>query len=149
MRKYIIILLALLVPITALAWTKPVPSGLTAGEFIYALDGHTLGNRGSLVMNCTAISPTDNNTALTTTLAGKSCLLVTTPVDDSVDTLKLTETGAVAGQWLIIVNVGANSFALPDESGVLTGAATTLGAYDTAMFIYGGTYWIQTSASDN
>ena len=149
MRKPILILLALLMPVAALAWTLPVPSGLTVNDHLYAYDGHTLANRGSIVVTCTAISPTDNNAALTATLANKSCLLVTTPVDDSVDTLKLTETGAVAGQYLVVVNVGANAFALPDDTGVLAGAAQTLAALDTAVFQYTGSIWIQIEGTDN
>ena len=152
MRKPLLILLALLMPIAALAWTLPVPSGLTANDRPYAVNDSTLGMRGANVVRCSSLSPTDNNAALTTTLADISCLLVTTPADNSVDTLKLTETGAVAGQRLILVNVSTAAtvgFALPDESGVLTGAATTFGQYDAATFIYGGSYWIQVETSNN
>jgi hypothetical protein len=149
MRKSLLILLALLLPIAAGAWTLPVPSGLTADDHLYAVDGSTLGNRQSIVLKCTAISPVDNNAAMVTTLANRSCLLVTTPVDDSVDTLKLTATGAVAGQLLVIVNVGANVFALPDQASVLQGAVTTFGVKDAATFLFDGTEWIQRSASDN
>jgi hypothetical protein len=152
MKKLISILLALLLPIAAWAWTLPVPSGLTAGERITASDGSTLANSGAVVVKCTAISPVDNNAAMVTTLANRSCLLVTTPIDNSVDTLKLTATGAVTGQYLVIVNVSATDtvgFALPDESSVLQGAATTFGLLDAATFLFDGTEWIQTEVSDN
>jgi hypothetical protein len=147
MRKSLLILLALLMPVTALAWTLPVPSGLTVNDHLYAYDGSTLANRGSIVVTCATIVPTDNNAALTTTLANKSCLLLNH--GSGVDTLKLTETGAVAGQWLVIVNISANAVAFPDDSGVLAGAATTLGELDAATFRYTGSIWVQTSASNN
>jgi hypothetical protein len=147
MKKLLLILLALLMPVTALAWLLPVPSGLTAADRLTASDPSTLSNSQAIVIKCATIAPTDNNTALTTTLADKSCLLLNH--GSGVDTLKLTETGAVAGQWLVIVNLTANAVAFPDDSGVLAGAAQTLGITDTAVFRYTGDVWIQTEGMNN
>lgn len=150
MRKIAHIVLAILftlLPVTAGAWTLPVPSGLTAGEHVRAADGSTLGNYGDLRTNCSTIVPTDNNAALASTLSGISCLLLNH--GSGVDTLKLTETGASAGQWLVVVNLTANGVAFPDDSGVLDGAASTLGQYDVATFLYTGSLWVQVSLGNN
>ena len=134
MKKFLIVLLALLLPVAAGAWTLPVPSGLTAGDEIFALDASTLGNR-----SISTVTP-DNNAVIASTMAGVSVLLN----NGTADTLKISETGAVAGQKVTICNISSTTFAVPDESGVFLGGAPSVTQYDCFEMVYTGSVWLQT-----
>lgn len=138
MKRYLIVLIALLLPIAAGAWTLPVPSGLTAGNEIYASDGHTLGARGVVT-----VAP-DNNAVMRSTMSGVSVLINSSA--GSADTLKLTETGALAGQKVTVCNESSTSFTIPDESGVFVGGGSTVSQYDCIDIVYTGAIWYQTGA---
>ncbi len=139
MKKTLFLLLALflLLPVAAGAWTLPVPSGLTAGDEIYAKDASTLGNRSVVT-----VTP-DNNAVIRSTMDGVSVIL--TNNGSGVDTLKLTETGAVAGQKVTICNISANTWTIADETGVFYGAAPSVTQYDCINIVYTGSYWLQAS----
>ena len=145
MKKLLIVLIAFMLPLTAGAWTLPVPSGLTVGDQIYASDGHTLSNRGSLVTTCSA--ETWTNGAISTR-AGISCTLVT--IGGSVTMTSLSETGAVAGQIFTAINVANQTLTINESSGVNDQAGNlSLGQYDSATWIYTGSSWVQIGASNN
>lgn len=136
MKKFLFALLILALPLTAGAWTLPVPSGLTKGDTIYAIDGNTLGNAG-----VATVTP-DNNAVIRSTMQGVT--LIINGSGGSADTLKLTETGAGAGQRVTICNESATSFTIPDEAGVFLGGGSTVGQYDCIDIIYSGAIWYQT-----
>ncbi len=139
MRKLLFGLLALvllLLPVAAGAWSLPVPTGLTAGDEIYASDGNTLDRRGTVT-----VTP-DNNAVIRSTMANAT--LIINGSSGSADTLKLTETGALAGQKVTICNESSTSFSIPDEAGVFLGAASTVSQYDCIDIIYTGAIWYQT-----
>jgi hypothetical protein len=145
MKKLLIVLIALLIPLTAGAWTLPVPSGMTAGDQVYASDGNTLGVRGSLVTTCAAETWTAGASA---TMAGKSCVLVT--ISGNVTMTSISETGAVAGQLLTIINVSTDTLTINESAGVNDQAGNVaLGQYDSMSWIYTGTSWVQIAASNN
>lgn len=134
MKKLLIVLLALLLPIVAGAWTLPVPSGLTAGDEIFALDGSTLGNRSIYT-----VTP-DNNTVIRSTMAGVSVLLN----NGTATALKVSETGAVAGQKVTVCNISSTTFSVADEADVFYGGAPSVTQYDCFEMVYTGSYWLQT-----
>lgn len=62
----------------------------------------------------------------------------------------MSETGAVEGDVLFIVNVGANALTFSDTTGVSElSAAHSLGQYDSLSLIYTGDRWVQTAFADN
>ena len=135
MRKLLFGLVALLLlPYAAGAWTLPVPSGLTAGDEVYASDGSTLDRRGIYT-----VTP-DNNAVIRSTMANVSVILN----DGTADTLKITETGALAGQRVTICNISATTFAVPDEAGVFLGGAPSVTQNDCFEMVYTGSVWLQT-----
>ena len=136
MKKNIGILFALLLllPAVAGAWTLPVPSGLTAGDEIYASDSSTLNRRGIYT-----VTP-DNNAVIRSTMANVSVLLN----NGTSDTMKISETGAVAGQKVTICNISSTTFAVADESAVFYGGAPSVSQYDCFDMVYTGSYWLQT-----
>ena len=135
MRKNLALLLILLVlPLMAEAWTLPVPSGLTAGDEIYAVDASTLDRRGIYT-----VTP-DNNTVIRSTMANVSVLLN----NGTADTLKFTETGAIAGQKVTICNISSTTFSVPDEAGVFLGGAPSVTQNDCFDAVYTGSVWLQT-----
>jgi len=136
MKKFLIVLTVLLLPIAVGAWSLPVPSGLTAGDEIYASDSSTLDRRGTYT-----VTP-DNNAVIRSTMANVSLLLN----NGTADTLKITETGALAGQKVTICNLSATSFTIPDEAGVFLGGASTWSQDDCAEVVYTGAIWLQTGA---
>lgn len=145
MKKLLIVLIALLLPLTAGAWTLPVPSGMTVGDQIYASDGSTLSNRGSLVTTCASETWT---AGVITPVAGKSCILVT--IGGTVTMTSITETGAVAGQLLTVINVANQNLVINESSGVNDQAGNvTLAQYDAMSWIYTGSSWVQIGASNN
>ena len=137
MKKFLVALLALclLLPISAgAAWDLPVPSGLTAGDEIYASNASTLGRRGIYT-----VTP-DNNAVIRSTMANVSVLLN----NGTSDTMKISETGAVAGQKVSICNISTTTFAVADEAGVFYGGAPSVTQYDCFDIVYTGAYWLQT-----
>jgi hypothetical protein len=146
MKRYFVLILALmLLPLSAGAWTLPVPSGLTAGDQIYAYDTSTLSNRGSLVSTCTAETWT---AGVISTRAGISCTVVT--IGGGVTMTSLSETGAVAGQIFTVINSSNQNLVVNESAGVNEQAGNvTLAQYDSMSWIYTGTYWVQIGASDN
>ena len=136
MKKALIFLFAilLLLPVAAGAWTLPVPSGLTAGDEIYASDSSTLNRRGIYT-----VTP-DNNAVIRSTMEGVSVLLN----NGTSDTMKITETGAVAGQKVTICNISSTTFAVADETGVFLGGAPSVTQYDCFEMVYTGSVWLQT-----
>lgn len=134
MKKSLLVLLILALASTAGAWTLPVPSGLTAGDEIYAVDSSTLDRRGIYT-----VTP-DNNAVIRSTMANVSVLLN----NGTADTLLISETGAVAGQKVTICNISATTFAIADESAVFYGGAPSVSQYDCFDMVYTGSYWLQT-----
>ena len=64
--------------------------------------------------------------------------------------LTFSETGAVAGQNLLIFGAAANACTIADSAGVQETTGTlSLGANDVVSFIYSGSAWIQASAVVN
>jgi len=101
-----------------------------------------ISSTGVPVLNCVSGTP-DN--AATLAVSGVSCYLKA----GTAETLYLSETGAATGQMFVFVNESTTATSFPDQSNVLAGAATTLGQYDAAIFIYSGAIWYQIGASDN
>jgi hypothetical protein len=134
MKKLLIVLIALLLPIAAGAWTLPVPSGLTAGDEIYASDSSTLDRRGIYT-----VTP-DNTAVLRSSMANVSVLLVNSTGTE----FKVTETGAVAGQKVTICNISSTTFTFADESAIFYGGAPSVTQYDCFEIVYTGSYWLQT-----
>lgn len=65
-------------------------------------------------------------------------------------TVSLSETGAVSGTVVRIVNVSANSCDVSDSSGVMeTAAGFTLGQWDAIALMYVADRWVEVSRSDN
>jgi len=144
MRKLLLALLILTLPLTAGAWTLPVPSGMTAGDQVYAINGSTLGVRGSLVTTCASETWT---AGASPTFAGKSCVLIT--IAGAVEITSFSEVGAVAGQLLTLVNVSNQNLTITEDSGTVEGQTTVLAQYDAAAYIYTGTTWVQLSLGNN
>ena len=145
MKKLLLALLILAVASTANAWTLPVPSGMTAGDQIYASDGSTLGNRGSLVTTCSAETWT---AGAISTRAGISCTIVT--IGGAVTMTSLSETGAVAGQIFTVINSSNQNLTINESAGVNDQAGNVvLAQYDSMSWIYTGSSWVQIGASDN
>jgi hypothetical protein len=142
----LLFLLALLfVASTAGAWNLPVPSGMTAGDQVYAIDGSTLGNRGSLVATCSAETWT---AGASPSLAGKSCIIVT--IAGSVTITSLLEAGAVAGQLLTIINISNQNLIINESAGVNDQAGNiTFAQWDSGTWLYTGTSWVEIGASNN
>lgn len=64
--------------------------------------------------------------------------------------LTLSETGAVSGAKVFIVNIGTNSLTIADSAGVQeTTGALTLGANDNVWFCYVPSAWVQCMAVTN
>ena len=143
MKKTLFVLLALflLLPVTAGAWTLPVPSGLTTGDRLYASDGNTVKNF------TVSTASYDNNAAIS--VAGGYLVLATANV--ATTEVTISESGAVTGQTLVIINVSAsNSLSIKESAGVNDQAGDiTLGPLDAVSYIYRGTSWVQTGLSNN
>ena len=148
MKKLLIVLLALLLPFSAGAWTLPVPSGLTAGDHIKASDSSTLGNYSYASLGpCTTVTSWDNSTTIA--VSGVSCYLAAPT--DNITVTGISETGAVAGQVLVIVNTGSvNSIIINESAGVNNQAGNiTLGPLDTILYLYSGASWFQIGQANN
>ena len=144
MKKLLNVLLALsllLLPLQAGAWTLPVPSGLTVGDQVYASNSSTLQNRS-------VVSASYDNNAV---VAPSGYFLIKATANITSTAVTISETGAVAGQILVIVNVSAsNSLVIAEVAGVNDQAGTiTLGALDSVTYIYTGSSWVQLATSNN
>lgn len=75
-------------------------------------------------------------------------VLITCTVSTS--TVTLSETGAVTGSIVLIVNVGSNPVIIQDQTGVSeTSGNFTVGANDSISFVYTGDRYVEVGRSNN
>jgi len=112
----------------------------------------TLTGSGTLQTDLTvddtlAIDDTDSTLTGTQTMSVTASFYQFNPA--SVLTLTLDTDGVADGDLLIIQNVGAQNVVIVDTGATIGGGNITLGANDTAIFVYGNSKWVMLSTANN
>lgn len=102
-----------------------------------------------LAASCTANAVGSNVGWYTVSSHNRSQIQLTNADTDGCSVTVL-ETGAYDGEVMTIINVGAQSVAIAEESGVVEGSGTsTLGQYDAVSYRYIGDRFVQVSEEQN
>ena len=126
-----------------------VVADLTAGT-IASDAGVTATTRFLATPSAQTIADSGDGSAAAGTVAATSQVVHITCSDTNGCALTLSETGAVSGAKLFIVNIGTNSLTIADSAGVQeTTGSLTLGANDNVWFCYIPSAWIQCMAVTN
>lgn len=84
----------------------------------------------------------------TVTVSGLSTILLT--IDDAASNgFVLSESGAVNGQVLRVINMTNANILFTDVAGVMEVAGATMGQYDAVSFVYATDRWIELCLSNN
>lgn len=96
------------------------------------------------------VADSGDGSPATSTLTPSSSVVACTCNDTDGCAITLSETGAAAGQILIVFGVTANACTFADSAGVQeTTGALSLGANDVVSFLYLGSTWAQSRAVVN
>lgn len=115
--------------------------------------GASLWIEDRLSLGTQALTITDDGVANDSVTPTASVVVATVDATANVGTPNLTiaEASAKAGDILVVISAtgSGDSFTINDEAGVTNGTAASLGADDTATFMYTGTIWTQLATSNN
>jgi hypothetical protein len=114
-------------------------------------DGNHQAAKFRALVHSFSIADNGNGTKAAGTLTPTSSFVEATCSDGNGCDVTMSETGALQGQQLTIVNVSANAADFADSAGVFETPAggISLGQYDSVTAIYMSDRWIATSRSDN
>lgn len=144
MKRFIITVLALL--ITCNVWA--VSSNTGGYNDMGLIDPRIYGGAAD-TMKQTLVATTAVSLTVTAGYVEATCSDATSGC-----LITMTETGAVEGDRVQIVNVGAsNSMHIADQAGIVNLEATldsmAIGPEDSLSLTYTGTIWVETSRSNN
>lgn len=132
-RRYgagcLVLLVALVVP-AYLAWGQRITNQPLVHVLI-APTAQTVADNGN------------GGTAATGTITYTTGLHVLTCSDAQGCTMTLSETGAIEGHILTVINTSANNATFSDSAGVqiVPASTCTLEQYETIMFVYAASQW--------
>lgn len=138
---------------TTLASTLGVTGATTLSSTLGVSGTATLNARHVEAAQALSIAddPADGGTvAAEATLTPTKGYVECTCSDTDGCNVTMSETGAVEGQMLTVVNVGSNDCVFADSAGVSELSGTiTLGANDSLVLRYTGATWVQVATTNN
>lgn len=116
-------------------------SDLTLGDDLTVTDLFSAGKiraaRGTTQTLTADATITDTWTYLPITAAG------------AIGTSGIASTTSVAGDILILTNVGSNAIVITDTGNTVLGGNATLGQFDTLSLVFDGVRWVQLATANN
>jgi len=121
--------------------TMRVEGDLTLGDDLTVTDlfaaGKIRATRGTTQTLTADATITDTWTYLPVTAAG------------AIGTSGIASTTSVAGDILILTNVGTNAIVITDTGNTVLGGNATLGQFDTLSLVFDGVRWVQLATANN